>query len=79
MLVPYTKEGKSIQGTLETLNGVALVVGKDEAGELVYSGQTDIWYDEQKTVEINQQRVFIDEDGNEVMESELVWKEEADA
>jgi hypothetical protein len=58
MLVPYTKDGKSIKGTL------------------IYSGQTDVWWDEQKTVEVNQERVFIDEAGDEVMESDLVWKEE---
>ncbi len=42
MLVPFTKSGKRLQGTLERLKGVALVEGKDDDGELVYTGETKI-------------------------------------
>jgi hypothetical protein len=35
MLVPFTKNGKRLQGTLERLTGVALVEGKGDDGELV--------------------------------------------
>ena len=37
MLVPFTKNGKWLQGTLERLRGVALVEGKGDDGELVYT------------------------------------------
>ena len=51
MLVPFTKNGKRLQGTLERLRGVALVEGKGDDGELVYTGETKIWWDEQETVQ----------------------------
>jgi len=51
MLVPFTKTGKRLQGTLERLRGVALVEGKGNDGELVYTGETKIWWDEQETVQ----------------------------
>ena len=39
MLVPFTKNGKRLQGTLERLSGVALVEGKGDDGELVYTAK----------------------------------------
>jgi hypothetical protein len=64
---------------------VALVEGKGDDGELVYTGETKIWWDEQETVqqykhgeEFGEQpeNVWVDEDGEEVLESELTWQPE---
>lgn len=85
MLVPFTKNGKRLQGTLERLQGVALVEGKGDDGELVYTGETKIWWDEQKTVQQYKrgeefgeepENVWVDEDGDEFLESELTWQPE---
>jgi hypothetical protein len=85
MLVPITKKGKRLQGTLERLTAVALVEGKGDDGELVYTGETKIWWEEQETVtqykrgeEFGEapEIVWIDEDGDEVLESELTWQAE---
>jgi len=85
MLVPITKKGKRLQGTLERLTGVALVEGKGDDGELVYTGETKIWWEEQETVKEYKRGkefgevpeiVWIDEDGDEVLESELTWQVE---
>ena len=85
MFVPFTKNGKRLQGTLERLTAVALVEGKGNDGELVYTGETKIWWDEQETVQQYQrgeefgeepENVWVDEDGEEVLESELTWQPE---
>jgi hypothetical protein len=64
---------------------VALVEGKGDDGELVYTGETKIWWDEQETVQQYQrgeefgeepETVWVDEDGEEVLESELTWQPE---
>jgi hypothetical protein len=85
MLVPFTKNGKRLQCTLERLRCVALVECKGDDGELVYTGETKIWWDEQETVQQYQrgeefgeepENVWVDEDGEEVLESELTWQPE---
>ena len=40
-----------------------------------YSGNTEMFYDEQKTVERHNERVYLDEEGNEWLESQLIVKE----
>ncbi len=40
-----------------------------------HSGNTEMFYDEQKTVERHNERVFLDEEGNEWLESQLIVKE----
>lgn len=40
-----------------------------------YSGGSEMFYDEQKTVERGNQRVFLDEEGNEWLESQLIVKD----
>jgi hypothetical protein len=59
-----------LQGTLESLSGVALVSGLVDAGDLIYAGETEVWWDEQKTVyrtrpDGDEAMVWIDTDGNE--------------
>ncbi len=72
--------GHEIRGTLETVRGVAEIerFSRDEAGKLVflYSGETVIWWDEQRTVERAGNSVFIDTDGNELVASDIVFEAE---
>lgn len=64
---------------------MALVEGRADDGELVYNGDTKISWDEQETVQQYKrgeefgeepEHVWVDEDGEEVLESELTWKPE---
>jgi hypothetical protein len=68
--------GSRIVGTLETINGVAIigtVKGTADDGTYLfdYSGDTDIDYDTQFTVEQLGQRMFEDEHGERWLECEL--------
>jgi hypothetical protein len=65
--------GAAIVGTLETVRGCALIDGIDGDGYPVYAGQTDIWWDEQRTVyTADDKPIYIDEFGNEVIDVEEV-------
>lgn len=67
--------GLELRGTVETLAGVALATverGADGKVSVEYGGATDIWWDEQRTVERDGQRVFVDVKGNEWLEGQLV-------
>jgi hypothetical protein len=57
--------GAYIKGTLETLSGVALINGIDESGEPEHCGETEIYWDEQKTVERDGKPVYVDTEGSE--------------
>lgn len=57
-------KGLEIIGTLETLSGCAIVSGITADGEPLYAGETDIWWDEQKTVSSNGRPLFVDDHGN---------------
>lgn len=76
----YAPTGVPIQGTIERLSGVAIVNGaeRNEDGtlELDYSGDTDIWWDEQKTARHNDERMFVDEDGTTWLESQVLTEAE---
>lgn len=67
--------GSEIIGTLETIIGYAAFQEPklDENGKIdfEYSGETEINWNEQKTVERDGGRVFVDEDGREFNESQL--------
>lgn len=43
-----------------------------------YSGNSEMFYDEQRIVERDSQRVFLDEEGNEWLESQLSVREAAE-
>jgi len=69
----------TIQGTLETVRGVAYIANpRMENGKIAfdYEGGTKIWWDEQETVKEDGQRMFVDAEGNEYTEDELVVIEE---
>ncbi len=60
-----------IVGTKEVLYGVALIQGVDEHGVPVYSGSTDVWWDEQRTLQEDGGDIFVDEDGHEVLHHQV--------
>lgn len=73
---PHLK-GRSghLRGTLETVTGVALVEGREADGDPLYSGETEVWWDELKTIYRRGERVWVDSDGNEFRESLVEWRE----
>ena len=70
-------KGTLIVATLERLSGRALIVPSSVRAEPTggfsfdYEGTTDIFWDDQRTVTQDDERVFLDEDGEEHLESEL--------
>jgi hypothetical protein len=70
-------KGTLIVATLERLSGRALIVPGSARPEPLggfsfdYQGTTDIYWDEQRTVLENDERVFVDEEGTEYLESKL--------
>lgn len=73
-----------IVGTLEHVTGVAGIVGarRDLNGtlefDLDYDGNTDINWDSQETVRRKSRRVFVDANGDEVLESNITLVEKDD-
>ena len=77
----YAPNGERITGTLETLNGVALIhedVTRQEDGKFTfqYAGETKVWWDDQVTVKRGDKIVFVDESGAEWTEDEIILKDE---
>ena len=70
-------KGTLIVATLERLSGRAQIVPGSVRSEpsggfsFDYSGTTDIGWDDQRTVVQDDERVFLDEEGTEYLESEL--------
>lgn len=64
--------GSPIIGTLETIIGRANAVEYSETGAPDYDGGTEVYWDEQKTVERNGSPVYLDENGGEWAFSQLV-------
>jgi hypothetical protein len=64
-----------IAGTLERLTGIAAIAeGRiDEDGSVAfdYSGETTVWWNDQLTAKRAGQRVFLDENGAEVLETSV--------
>lgn len=81
MLIPKTKYGKEIQGTLEKIEGIALINGatRNDEGELVlhYVGETQVLWDTQGTAcTYSGHRLYVCSDGHAHAECDLVWEEE---
>lgn len=76
----YAPTGALIYGTLERMYGVAFVASftKEEGGEIKvkYSGESDVDLDSQETVLRDDQRIFVDVDGKEWLESEIQFRRE---
>lgn len=73
-------QGTIITGTLETIAARANIAPGtahwDEIGGFAfdYDGKPELIWEEQKTVRRDAERVFLDAQGNEYLESELVLK-----
>jgi len=68
--------GTHIIGTLERLTGYAVIESEtvrntDTGFEFEYEGTTEVYWDEQKTVERDGERIFVDRNGDEFREGEL--------
>jgi hypothetical protein len=72
-----SQKGTLIVATLERLSGRALIVPSSVRAEPTggfsfdYEGTTDIFWDDQRTVTQDDERVFLDEEGEEYLESAL--------
>lgn len=64
-----------ITGTLERLSGMAIIdearIDADGSVDFDYAGETTVWWDEQRTALCKGQRVFVDENGLEVLETDV--------
>lgn len=80
LMFAYSPAGRLIVGTREVIPAMAQVDkwsrGTNGELQIEYSGGTTIWWEDQRTVEIDGQRIFVDEDGNEWPESTIVLKED---
>jgi len=69
--------GVRITGTYETCPGLAAIdnvsLGNRDGGrfEFDYTGSTDMFWDDQRTIRRNGERVFLDANGAEWLESQL--------
>jgi hypothetical protein len=52
-----------------------LVDGREADGYPLYTGETEVWWEEQETVYRGGHRVWVDYDGNEWRESQVEWRE----
>lgn len=83
MMYLLAPNGSRIVGTYEVINGCAEIIEdsyyKDEHGviDFEWSGHTEVYWDDQKTVEENGQRIFIDECGDAWLEGELELVDDA--
>jgi hypothetical protein len=69
-----------INGTLELVSGCAKIIGIDpETGEPEYEGETEIFWDDQKTQYRGDKMIYLDAHGGEWTFDQLVpIKEESD-
>ena len=78
----YAPNGQEIMGTLEVIHGRAgimpgTVIKKDDGTfDFDYDGDTEVFWDEQLTKTEEGQRIFLDEEGNEWYEKDLILNEE---
>jgi hypothetical protein len=80
-MIAKSPKGHLIIGTLERLCGCAgintdtLKRTEDGKADFEYDGYTEIGWNSQFTEEREGERIFLDEKGNECLESEIVWSE----
>ena len=72
----YAPNGTPIQGTLDRLRGVAVVssasIKEDGTLELDYEGTTEVWWNDQTTIQEAGERLYADIDGCVWRESQLM-------
>ena len=76
-----TPTGKELQGVLTSFTGVSVAFGPDSDGQPEWQGETDVWWEESHDVERDDgtgqmRRVWVDEDGEEWLESQLLLVEQ---
>ena len=80
-MIAKSPNGYLIVGTLENVPGCAKILvdtftrTEDGKAAFEWDGHTEIFWDGQWTVEREGERIFLDEKGNECLESEIVWSE----
>lgn len=80
----FAPNGLKIVGTLEHIPATSPITldsfSREEDGKIAFShvGGTEIYWNEQKTLTRNGLTVFVDEDGEEWTEDQLVLRENAD-
>lgn len=83
----YVKNTQTeLRGTLEVVHGVSVVAEPSDPSapfEIEYAGETEMFWDDQKTVVVEnalvdgrEERVWIDEHGFEYLESSVEWRPE---
>lgn len=83
-MILLAPNGLEIDRTLETIPGSCMIIEgtfrREEDGKIGFdwAGETDVFWDDQRTVERNDQRVFLDTDGNEWLEDQLQLVDEAE-
>jgi hypothetical protein len=80
-MLRISKDDTRITGSFERIYGVASIADFDADGEPNWEGGTDVDWDSQVTVTRNGERVWVDEDGDEYLDSEtrLMTEEEFNA
>jgi hypothetical protein len=76
MAIYKSPKGHAIQGTLDTIPGIALINGIDDKGEPEYMGETDVIWDGQETQVRDGKILYVCTEGHEWTFDQLV-KEEA--
>jgi hypothetical protein len=83
-LQAFSPDGHLIIGTLDTLTCRADIEfdtwsrGENGNIDFEWAGSSEMFYDEQKTVERDGKRVYLDEEGNDWAEDQLVLRTEAE-
>jgi hypothetical protein len=80
----FSPTGHQIIGTLDVVTCRAEIVAdsfhKDDAGNIDFEweGETTVFWDDQKTVQRNGDPVYLDEEGGEWVEDQLVLRDDED-
>jgi hypothetical protein len=60
-----------IVGTLETILGLAYASDINDIGHPIYDGETKVYWDSQKSVLKEGERIWLDEAGTEYLQSQI--------
>lgn len=81
MLKAFSPYGAPIVGTLENIPGMAhawVTRNADGTANVEFLGETDLYWNDQVTDEIDGETVFVDENEKTCVESEIEWREVAE-
>ena len=76
--MPLYVKGTDLEviGTLEELRGVSYAFSLNDDGSPEYAGETRVWWDGQRTVMRDGQRVWVEEDSTEHLQSQIEERKE---